>query len=392
MKNRLKNLFHSFKNKLNPPLFNQYKMTAQQVNSEIIVHLIIGGLILSGIDFILQNIIGHRQFFGYCFYFMLVFVFLLGCIRVGEKNTFKHATVKLYILVIALLIISMILSFSVEPEDGALLFMVFLCVLPALIFDKPWRIILMIIAIDVLYLAVVEYGVQDVGERNRHILYTIMVSLVTMVLAIQNVDRRLKNIAAESLASDNAAHDPLTGLLNRRGGLKMIDTLITSGVPGAFIIIDIDNFKRVNDTYGHKCGDEVLERVAETMHQCFRVQDVLMRYGGDELVVYAVRMADRNTVSERLDEFNKKVQSIVLDEEKNDVVTVSIGCCINDGTYPSYESCFTIADQLLYKTKQSGKNSFRCVNYSYDEGRNRKYQTDQERRSNDRQSDLASVK
>ena len=71
-------------------------------------------------------------------------------------------------------------------------------------------------------------------------------------------------------------------------------------------------------------------------------------------------------------------EHIVLDEEKNDVITVSVGCCINDSTYPSYDDCFAVSDHLLYKTKQNGRDSFRCVDYSYDEARVNRYKEENE--------------
>ena len=220
--------------------------------------------------------------------------------------------------------------------------------------------------------------VDEPDNLLRNCLYSILVALISMTLCIGRTDTRIDALRKNRMASQNAMHDPRTMILNRRGGEETIRTLISSGVPGAFIIIDVDNFKRVNDTYGHKRGDEVLKSVTDEMRRIFRVEDILMRYGGDEFIVYAVRMVDWNTVSNRLRQLNTNVKSIVLDEEKNDVITVSVGCCINDSTYPSYDDCFAVSDHLLYKTKQNGKDSFRCVDYSYDEARVNRYKEENE--------------
>lgn len=374
MKGLAAEYLEKLKNALDPPTFNEYRDRAREVNSETLMHLIVDGIVLFSIDYLFQMIIGHRTYFGYCFYFLILFVFLLGCAQLGDRTSFRYATAKLYTLTIVLLVLAAVLNLGVMSDDGVLLYMVFLAVLPPLIFDKPWHVLVLIAVMDIMYVGAVEAFVDVPEDALRYILYALLISVVSTVLTVQNVCRRLQSISQTSTASAYAVHDPLTELLNRRGGQETMNALITSGVPGAFIILDIDDFKRVNDTYGHKRGDEVLVGVSGKMRECFRTQDVLMRYGGDEFMIYAVRMVDRNTIEERLRNLNQSVKSIVLNDETGDVITVSIGCCVNDSTYPSYESCFTIADHLLYKTKQTGKDGFRCVDYSYDEERNRKYQ------------------
>lgn len=369
-------LLHKVSERLNPSDFSLYSEEANEINAHVTSRIIAGGIIISLLDVILQLIFGKRQYFGYGFYMLIIFVFMLGVTQLQDMHAYAYATIRMYVVTSVLLVFAMILNMGVEPEDGCLLFMLSLCVLPPLIFDKPWHNMVVAAGVTALYVVANMIFVEDADELIRNCLYSILTCLISMVLGIYNTNTLLESLRKNRRASENAMHDPLTTILNRRGGVETIRMLIASGVPGAFIIIDVDNFKRVNDNYGHRRGDEVLKSVADEMRRIFREQDVLMRYGGDEFVVYALRMVDRNAVNSRLRQLNEEVKSIILDAEKNDVITVSVGCCINDSTYPSYETCFTVADHLLYKTKKNGKDSFRCVDYSYDEVRVNRYKAE----------------
>ena len=367
---------------LNPSDFDSFREEADEINAHMTARIIVGGVLIALVDMILQMILGRRQYFGYCFYMLIIFVFILGVTQLQDNRSYAHATVRMYVIIDILMTFSIILNMGVEPEDGCLFFITTLCVLPPLVFDIPWHMMIMTAGVTALYVVANCIFVEEPSNLLRNCLYSILVALISMTLCIGRTDTRLDALRKNRMASQNAMHDPLTMILNRRGGEETIRTLIASGVPGAFIIIDVDNFKRVNDTYGHRRGDEVLKSVTDEMRRIFRGQDILMRYGGDEFMVYAVRMADWNTVSNRLRQLNANVKSIILDEEKNDVITVSVGCCINDSTYPSYDDCFAVADHLLYKTKQNGKDSFRCVDYSYDEARVNRYKEENEAMEN----------
>lgn len=145
----------------------------------------------------------------------------------------------------------------------------------------------------------------------------------------------------------------------------MIRNCVDRQESGTFLIIDVDNFKHVNDAYGHQQGDEVLRRLADTLRMSFKGTDVVMRMGGDEFVVYAVGMVDYTVVCRRLEQLVESVHQIMINEKDQEHVTVSIGGVINDGSYPSYDSLFRMADKYLYKIKEKGKDGFLVHNVSY---------------------------
>ena len=112
-------------------------------------------------------------------------------------------------------------------------------------------------------------------------------------MVIQNEDNR-------KVLERNADADPLTGLLNRRAAAREVDNYLQgSKAHGVLLMMDIDHFKQVNDTYGHKMGDRVIMRVAEVLKSFTRAYDILGRLGGDEFVIFYKDYDNAEHLSER---------------------------------------------------------------------------------------------
>ncbi|WP_100656001.1 diguanylate cyclase [Alteromonas flava] len=154
-----------------------------------------------------------------------------------------------------------------------------------------------------------------------------------------------------------ANKDGLTGLFNRRyffGEVEKIDeTWVTAGSEFSCAMIDIDHFKRINDTHGHDCGDQVLRVFAKTLTEYFSTE-LVARLGGEE---FAVICAPENKLefTSQLENFRKYIEANPIGWEGNIItVTVSIGLC----TAPSMpaEAMLKHADNNLYKAKEGGRN------------------------------------
>jgi two-component system cell cycle response regulator len=156
-----------------------------------------------------------------------------------------------------------------------------------------------------------------------------------------------------------ANHDALTGIFSRAAVLSVLDRELQrgarSGMPIGILMIDLDHFKRINDTYGHLTGDAVLREVADRMNRVLRSYDSLGRYGGEEFlaVLPDCYPEDLHTVAER-------VRSAVSDipfgiETTSLAVTVSVGGIVTSHATPSLES-LSVADAMLYEAKRNGGN------------------------------------
>lgn len=163
-----------------------------------------------------------------------------------------------------------------------------------------------------------------------------------------------ENEEAKLLIRHEAEHDPLTDLLNRGVFNKLLDIHEKGDEAYALLIIDVDSFKTVNDTYGHATGDAILRRVSDLLRTTFRSMDHICRIGGDEFAIIMVGMssAHRDNILEKITAINYMLAHPSTDIPK---VSVSVGVAFSDRENPS-DSIFKDADKALYRTKADGKN------------------------------------
>ncbi len=181
------------------------------------------------------------------------------------------------------------------------------------------------------------------------------------IVAFQGI---MRDVTQERRTQDElerlARYDTLTGLLNRRAILARLDEWMqhVARYKGSFcvIMLDIDHFKHVNDTYGHQCGDRVLTQVADIVQQNLRQTDTVGRYGGEEFLLLLPRTDCKaaQVVAERIRSCVQKT-SMYDGTGESFGVTVSLGIGNRiDGD--SVDSLITRADQTLYKAKSNGRN------------------------------------
>ncbi|MFD0697199.1 sensor domain-containing diguanylate cyclase [Paenibacillus sp. GCM10027628] len=150
--------------------------------------------------------------------------------------------------------------------------------------------------------------------------------------------------------------DNLTGLYVRHYLDEQANLMQKKDFCGSLIVVDIDNFKRVNDTYGHQVGDKILIQVSQIIKSCIRDSDIAARWGGEELAVYLPQVAKDQTlrIAERI---RHRVQ-----QETSPQVTVS--CGVSDWNWEedkiSVESLFYRADMALYQAKNNGRNQIKA--------------------------------
>ena len=151
------------------------------------------------------------------------------------------------------------------------------------------------------------------------------------------------NRERSQLLQHEAEHDALTGLYNRAA----FDRFQTAGPPAALLLMDVDKFKEVNDTFGHDTGDQVLKKVASLLDHSFRFTDYPCRVGGDEFAVLLSSPATEAQVRERLDRIRERLRS---DADGLPAVTLSVGVAF--GGPDAYKN----ADKALYAVKKRGRD------------------------------------
>jgi diguanylate cyclase (GGDEF)-like protein len=158
--------------------------------------------------------------------------------------------------------------------------------------------------------------------------------------------------------AEASVRDFLTGLHNRRFFYESAQKCFASAQRGqitiALAMVDIDHFKKLNDTHGHEAGDEVLRNVGEVLRSSFRETDIVARMGGEEFCVLLVNMA-----WESAKVFFERLRVILASHEirykgQNLRITASIGACT--GLHESLPAMIHAADEMLYKAKAAGRN------------------------------------
>ena len=187
-----------------------------------------------------------------------------------------------------------------------------------------------------------------VNPENNHL---------SVALISRDIDERKRE---EQELHKAAEIDEMTGLLNRASITKKITAFLgTDGADSShhLLMIDVDNFKKLNDTKGHQAGDKLLISLAQTVKSCFRNTDLVGRVGGDEFFVFMKHCPHKNITEKKAEALIKAVDEICLPYK-------DIGICISVGisNYPAdgiaLSELYKKADDALYYAKQHGKHSF----------------------------------
>lgn len=156
--------------------------------------------------------------------------------------------------------------------------------------------------------------------------------------------------------------DSLSGLLNRRYFEERISEEMERsrrhGQPFSLIILDIDNFKDFNDTYGHPSGDDALKNTGQVIRRCIRIIDIAARYGGEEfaIILPTTDKEDARLIGERIRDEIEKMPVTSKDTGKSIKLTVSLGVASYPGDASTIEELINNADRALYRAKNLGKN------------------------------------
>ncbi len=152
--------------------------------------------------------------------------------------------------------------------------------------------------------------------------------------------------------------DALTGLWNRAYTEESTNRLLSESKKGALFMIDMDNFKAINDNYGHMAGDHTLKMFAETLNKYAAPEDIVCRIGGDEFVTFIAdnssKSALSNHASDIISDLCHKIEECKF--ETNSSVSIGIAQCPDDGS--NFADLYNAADKALYYVKQNGKNSY----------------------------------
>ncbi len=221
-----------------------------------------------------------------------------------------------------------------------------------------WLITLMVLLLEVIFIF------QPMADKIRELFQEVLWSEQSLEqkVALRTLHLEQANLKLEQMAS----HDSLTGLKNRLYMERDLEELQMHyrehGLPYAVVMLDIDWFKKINDTYGHDAGDFVLREISELFLENIRMQDSIYRSGGEEFVVLLNRITQAQAI-EKMDDLRQKVEQHLF--EYHDV---QLHCTISGGLYHSdmdgdvnSRQLLKLVDEALYEAKRNGRNRIMTV-------------------------------
>ena len=275
----------------------------------------------------------------------------------------KRWTVRIlwYLLFLVLGHYAVILNTVIRPSLSAVTLCVFLVAGPLLVIDRPFRIqiIQLLIAVEYLigaFLSQKPYLVAFADSVN-----ILCCFFLGATIYIRMTQVRLREALQARMLQKERDMDKLTGFLNKAAIENQIkDHLSISHQQGALVIMDIDNFKTINDNYGHAYGDLVLNQTAKCIREIVPEKCLCGRFGGDEFLLFLPDIS-RSELIDLLDTLSREmVSTIQLPNPEN-----NFSCSIGVAVYPllgrDYPTLFKIADTALYEVKNTAKNGWKIA-------------------------------
>lgn len=196
--------------------------------------------------------------------------------------------------------------------------------------------------------------ITDVIRRNEAA-ENLQVYTIEKLRKFNYFDRIIDEISLEEIL------DPLTGVLNRTYAMKLVHWLIAEKQPFTFTMVDLDNFKFINDTFGHSAGDEVLIEVSKDLAKSVDGFGAVGRFGGDELFIIDLKnisCKDKNRFFEKLYKKSGYIGKEMHFGDGTARITATSGCASYPNDADDYDKLFELIDKMLYVGKSEGRNCY----------------------------------
>lgn len=198
----------------------------------------------------------------------------------------------------------------------------------------------------------------DIINIVGYILNDFLVIIFAIGINYLYSNMKFREFKQKNFLQNESYHDPLTKIYNRRYVEHYVEMNLDISESCAMILIDLDNFKTVNDELGHDKGDELLCQVSNILKSNFRKTDCVARIGGDEFFIMMPQIINKDNVSDKVRKILKAFPIIVENEQKDKKVEVSLSVGViftKIGEENQYEELYRKADSYMYKAKKNGK-------------------------------------
>ena len=231
----------------------------------------------------------------------------------------------------------------------------------SMIFILPSRRIVVMVTTMTAAFLLASYRLKPYDVFRLDLAMGLVCWCLCVIVDLEILHMRLRDYHLRTDLTRLSCTDGLTGLMNKSTAeAKARAYLSCCGQRecSALFVIDLDQFKQINDQLGHQAGDEALEVVGEALRRLFRAQDIVGRVGGDEFVALMKNIYDRRMVARRAAVICHAVRRTKLTDQEL-CLTCSVGVALSPQNGTSYDNLFREADRQLYQVKRNGKNGYR---------------------------------
>ena len=299
----------------------------------------------------------RNMFFSFSATFLILFLLVWFVLpkHIGYTRFF-------YYLISLLIFLQTLASSTIfSPTDRMVVVFMSIIMLPALFVEAPIHSIISIILMCTVT-AVVDLMVKGDGSQNLVFddLAAIAACFIVSIPFTVSVRRKdLINIQARKYFEMKAEIDGLTEVYNHDSSERLIDKYLDQNDDkGAYIILDIDDFKKINDNYGHLYGDKALKGIGKILTETFRRDDIVGRLGGDEFVVFMKAINNNDMAESKAVQIEDKIRELGSKMNENIPITCSIGIAFRCKERNNFELLYQAADTALYQAKEKGKGNY----------------------------------
>lgn len=287
---------------------------------------------------------------------MLYVIFRFGKrLRSAVEGNVSCLVFQIYIMIFVITVSIM----PVEKDQPAMYFAPIAAAL-SIIFTYPLVGIILANLLEIIVLDVLSFLLKTKEVFYVNFFASILIFLIIIYITYVIYGSRIREYKIRQRIEKMSEMDMLTSIYNRAATELICQEYIRRHAEDGFAVamIDLDNFKQVNDTLGHPVGDKLLKDVAVILKEAAGSQNIVGRIGGDEFLIFFKRGNDRDTIEAALKQILQKIRIIEFPGSRVKV-TASIGVClVNKGEHLNYETLFSRADQSLYKIKWTTKDNY----------------------------------
>lgn len=313
------------------------------------------GILLLPASFVVASIAHNRILY-------LAIILIMGglygiCKFIAKSDTKKGVLVLCYVFLALAFGIGLVMGTVLLEDSTATTFCVLLFALPLLLIDRPMRMDAMILVSGIIFCGCSIYFKEpDISSIDVVNGISFMILSLFVNHAVLNV--KLHDLANTRLIEAERDTDTLTRLYSRNATETCIQQYMsTRRELSTLMVIDVDDFKTVNDTMGHQAGDRALVEVAKSMRAVFRHADIVGRFGGDEFIAFLPDVGSVEKSREKVVSLHNKLEELSVQDGVGKI-TLSIGIAHFPNDALTYTDLFKKADEAVYQSKEKGKNCF----------------------------------